>query len=201
MGNHPAPPRPAPPEPPPPPPPQRLANVAALLEWTQSDRHAVLYDSDAVGLSKPAFLHATIGRARVAVVVVTEDGDVFGYFSQATLVGNTTVADPAHFIFSFQARGRCATPARWFPDRTRRMWSAGFWAGTNPAAPHLCRCGYEGYFQVALRPSLSNYCWNLARKYAGVGDATLTGAAYPRRYVLRRLLVVALGGRAAGGDF
>ena len=62
------------------------------------------------------------GRSNIALVGVTTDGDVFGgFYSVAVTEQEKYFYDPDIFAFSFESRGRRATPQRFVMDATERL--------------------------------------------------------------------------------
>ena len=87
--------------------------VNALKEWTGKERATIVYDSAVDAYTDQELFDRVRGLPNVAVVGFTTDGDVFGGFASVPVTAqNTVFKDPSIFAFSFESRGRCATPQR-----------------------------------------------------------------------------------------
>lgn len=101
--------------------PQQLCGQ--LLQWTDTQEGSLLYDSAREEDSVRAISAHLLGRSRVAIVVVTQDNDVFGIYVPhfAHCKDRLCVIEDssdASFLFAFNTNGRCMTPARWVQSQS-----------------------------------------------------------------------------------
>lgn len=89
-----------------------------LLQWTDTRAMSVVYDSDRDEETVCGIATRLLGRQRVAIVVVTREGDVFGIYVPRFALRETRLCvikapTDTSFLFAFNTRGRCMTPVRW----------------------------------------------------------------------------------------
>ena len=155
--------------------------VRALMRWTSAHRAVVVYDSVAERFTAWSLFSKIRDRSNIAVVAFTADGDVFGgFYRVAVTEADEDVRDPNVFVFSFESRGRCATPQQ-FPTRhdKKRAMTVRFRTDGDDGLFSLC-AGTGGVF---LGTELSNsFCCGLSSVFEGVEDTTLTGASGQRKH-------------------
>ena len=149
--------------------------VTALKKWTGKARATVVYDSKVDPFTHNGIFNKVKGKENIAVVGFTTDGDVFGgFYSVAVTEQDETFYDPNIFAFSFESRGWCMTPQRFFVKkglkkrayvRFRKNNSYGFvWFGVDGA----------GYFYLGDEKS-NSCCRDLSCAFEGFQNTTLTG--------------------------
>ena len=175
--------------------------VDALKRWTGKARATIVYDSTVDPFTGDGLFEKVKGKPNIAVVGFTTDGDVFGgYYSVAVTEQRKWFKDPDMFVFSFESRGRCATPQKfrvkegWFKDWGIVMfwknYHYGFvWFGVLVAA---LQCG----FWLGNEESDTN-CFDMSYAFEGLKDTTLTGKdgswdKGPARHHCTRLVAVQL---------
>ena len=151
--------------------------VNALKEWTGKARATVIFESTVDEFTHDGLFNKVKGKPDVAIIGFTTDGDVFGgFYSVAVTVQDKEFYHPDMFIFSFESRGRCATPQRFVVKEKRRkdacvkFWKANF------------RNGFVyfgvfdgGGFYLGNEKSKS-CCWSgLSISFEDIEDQTLTG--------------------------
>ena len=149
--------------------------VNALKEWMGKARATIVYDSTVDEFTARCLFQKVKGRSNVAVVGFTTDGDVFGgYYCRAVTEQMKTVYDPTIFAFSFESRGRCATPQRfavreWLNEKAYVKFyqknTYGFvWFGVDDV----------GNFRLG-NEKLESFCCDLSDAFEGLEDTTLSG--------------------------
>lgn len=153
----------------------RHPNTAALLGWVGRGACTVLFDSDRVECDQGVFFECVKGRSCFVVVGVTEENDVFGGFVGVE-VGeqNEQVEDPSQFVFSFQARGRCKTPQRWFP-KDKDTNAFGVWKDENTDfISFFSPYDVDNGFDIGWMSS-GSFAHNLDAVFEGMDAKDLTG--------------------------
>ena len=133
--------------------------VEVLKKWTGKGSAAIVYDSTVDEFTDQGLFDKVEGKANVAVIGFTTDGDVFGgFYSRAVTEQWEDFYDPSIFAFSFESHGRCMTPQRFvvyggniehanveFSSRNSHgfvmFWverAGGFWVG-NEKTVSFCR--------------------------------------------------------------
>ena len=152
--------------------------VNAFKEWTGKASATIVYDSTVDEFTFDGLFDKVKGKANIAIIGFTTDGDVFGcFFSVAVTEQYGSFNGRDMFIFSFESHGRCKTPER-FPvqegleeDLSVCFWkddrSNFFWFGV--AFDDVC-----SGFQLGNEKSKS-YCCDMSQAFEGLEDTTLTG--------------------------
>ena len=151
------------------------SGAMALKAWTGKTSAAIVYDSKRDPFTADGLFAAIQGRANVAVVGFTTDGDVFGGFhSVAVVKQNQQFIDPSIFAFSFESHGRCATPQRFEVKEAKKTQGVVQYC-KNFANGHVWFGVYgTGCFWLGNESSGSD-CWNVSGAFDGAEDTTLSG--------------------------
>ena len=97
--------------------------VRALKQWTGKSNVKTLYDSTVDEFTDQGLFDKVKGKANIALVGFTSEGDVFGGFYHPAVAEQwQDFDDPNIFIFSFESHGRCMTPQRFLVKAEARMW-------------------------------------------------------------------------------
>ena len=82
--------------------------VEALKEWTGKSSATIIFDSVVDEFTDQGLFKKIKGKANIALVGFTADGDVFGsFYSLAVTEQDKWVYDRNMFVFSFESHGRC----------------------------------------------------------------------------------------------
>ena len=148
--------------------------ASTLKDWTGKTRATKIYDSTVDEFTHGRLFNKVKGKRNVAVVGFTTVGDVFGgFYSVAVTEQNREFDDPTIFAFSFESRGRCATPQRFVvKERLKEKTKVVFLKDTNG----LIDFWVDGVGGFNLGNERSNsYCWNMSNVFEGLENKTLTG--------------------------
>ena len=154
------------------------ACVNALTEWTGKVRATIVYDSTVDEFTDNGLFVKVKGKRNIAVVGFTTDGDVFGaFYSVAVMKQERTFYDPNIFAFSFESRGRCATPQRFVvKEGLKKKANVSFWKNDSNGFVRFWVNGEGGFYLGNERSD--SYCWNMSRGFEGLQNTTLTGKTY-----------------------
>ena len=154
-------------------------DIAQLATWAGMSRGAVVYDSSVDPFTDDALFEKVRGRANVALVAVTSDGDVFGgFYSVAVTQHKQAFFDPNMFAFSFESHGRCMTPQRFVVKGECRS-SACVKFLANDENGWFVMFGDGHTFSFGLGNEESNtWCHHLSGCFEGIEDTTLTGKTW-----------------------
>ena len=154
--------------------------INTLVEWAGKTTGVVVYDSDRDEFTDTAVFDTLKGKANIAVIGLTTDGDVFGgFYSVAVTARGSPCYDPNIFAFSLESNGRCATPQKFavkerlrdkatvefFENNTNgfiSFWvdfAGGFWLG-NERSNSTCigmSCGFEEQEDTTLSGKDGNF--------------------------------------------
>ena len=137
---------------------------------------SVVYDSKKHPFTADGLFQKVRGKRNIAVVGFTTDGDVFGgFYSVAVTVQDERFFDQTIFAFSFESRGRCATPQRFaVKERLKEEARVRFWKNYINGFVSFFVGGEGGNFWLGNESSRS-CCCDLSRGFEGLEDTTLTG--------------------------
>ena len=168
-----------------------MQNTTTLAAWAEKTQCTLLYDTRRQGWHKAQIVAALAGRSSVALVNVTRGGDVFGCYVGAPVLPDVPVEDPAHFIFSLDANGRCQTPQMWRRNTAHAEWAEAFFLSSD-RSNWIYRSGSRGSFVVAVPGSDFSACYSISKGYNGIVDTTLTGTTSPATFDMARLFLFQL---------
>ena len=161
----------------------------ALKGWTGKASATVIYDSTVDEFTDQGLYNKVEGKANIALVGFTADGDVFGGFHNVAVTKQEEpVYDPDMFIFSFESHGRCETPRR-FVVMEEEAYVEFF--RDDPCGWFVNVGGGYGWFNLGNERSYT-FCHNLSCDYVGIADTTLTGKTFPERFTCTRIVAIYL---------
>ena len=165
--------------------------VRALKQWTGKTRAAIVFDSKKDPFTDQGLFDKVRGKANIALVAFTADGDVFGGFdSVAVTEQGKAFKDPDMFVFSFESHGRCETPKRFaVKEDKRRYKSVRYFKGNTNGFVDVG--GSAGSFILGNEGTYTN-CYELSRGFEGIEDNTLTGNTFPQNFTCTRIVAVHL---------
>ena len=146
--------------------------VVALKEWTGMVRVMIAYDSKVDPFTDDGLFTKIQGRANIALIATTTDGDVFGgFYSVAVTWQDVHFSDPTIFAFSFESHGRCKSPKKFAVKKRGKAGvrflkdnSYGFvWFGVDG-------CGFS-----LGNERTDSFCCDMSRAFEGLEDTTLSG--------------------------
>ena len=149
--------------------------VSALKEWTGKGSATIIYDSRVDPFTDQGLFDKVKGKANIAVVGFTADGDVFGgFYNVAVTEQNSSFYDPNMFIFSFESHGRCETPKRFTVKAEKRGDKYVCFYKNHSSGRFVNIGGNAGWFYLGNETS-KTYCFYLSDGYEGIENTTLTG--------------------------
>lgn len=152
---------------------------ATLAGWIGCRSFHKIIDTDQMGADWPVGA-LMLGKSRFVTLVVTENGDVFGNFVNATVVELLKdIQDETAFLFSFQTRGQAKTPQRWFAQRGNAESDNAicFYKNSDPNNDCLYDVGSVslGFLSVGAKYSDQNTCSTLSGFYEDMKNNDLCG--------------------------
>ena len=171
-------------------PPKRC--VSALKEWAGKSSATIIYDSTIDEFTDQGLFDKVQGKANIALVAFTADGDVFGGFYNVPVTEqNKAFKDPDMFVFSFESRGRCETPQRFAVKDERKGYKNVYFFKNNVNGRFVSVGGNYGRFSLGNERS-DTCCVNLSRGFMGIKDDTLTGKPNCGRFKYTRIIAIYL---------
>ena len=152
--------------------------VNALKEWTGKSRATIVFDSTVDEFTHDGLFVKVKGKHDIALVGFTTDGDVFGGFYSVAVMEQERDGffwDRTIFIFSFESRGRCATPQRFDVKEGLNRKHVEFWKNDSYGFA-MFWVDWTGGFWLGNESS-NSFCSNMSRLFEGLEDTTLTGNA------------------------
>ena len=167
--------------------------VSALKQWTGKATATVIYDSTVDEFTHDGLIEKVKGKPNIAFVGFTTKGDVFGgFYSVAVTKQGGDFFDPNIFLFSFESRGRCATPQQFAVKEGWKNKAKVEFFKMNDSRGFVYFGVYcIGGFFLGNERSYS-YCKYLSDGFEGLEDFTLTGQTDTTRHYLTRLVAVQL---------
>ena len=168
--------------------------VSALKEWTGKGSATIIFDSTVDEFTDQGLFDKVKGKANIALVGFTTDGDVFGgFYNVAVTEQNRYFFDPNMFIFSFESHGRCETPKRFDVKAEERGKRYVRFYKDNSNGRFVDIGGFAGCFYLGNEKSRT-WCYNLSYGYEGIEDTTLTGKpnGYPNFHHCTRIVAIQL---------
>ena len=97
-------------------------NVDAFKQWTGKANVNILFDSTVDEFTKQGLFDKVVEKPNIAVVVFTDNDDVFGVYSAvAARTEEVPFEDPDMFVFLFQSRWRRGTMKRFLATEEGRQ--------------------------------------------------------------------------------
>ena len=122
----------------------RYANT--LKGWTGTSTASVVYDSRVNPFTDQGLFDKVKGKANIALITFTSDGDVFGgFFNVAMTEQDKDFKHLDIFIFLFDSHGRCATPQRFaVKEEDKQFADVCFWKNDSDKFVWFwgCSCGF-----------------------------------------------------------
>ena len=149
--------------------------VIALKEWTGKASATIIFDSTVDEFCPEGLLNKVKGKENTALVGFTKGGDVFGGFYN--VAGTKQGGGLFHrniFAFSFESRGRCATPQRFVvKDEWKKKVNVYFYKNSSYGFVWF---GVDrvGHFYIGNERS-NSFCQNMSHAFEGLQDTTLSG--------------------------
>ena len=166
--------------------------VNALKEWTGKASATIIYDSTVDEFTDQGLFDKVKGKANIALVAFTADGDVFGgFYSVAVTKQEKFFYDRDMFVFSFESHGRCETPQRFVVKDDVRSSKCVRFDKKDSGGKFVNVGGNFGWFFLGNEKS-DTFCANLSWGYVGIQNKTLTGNTYPGRFTCTRIVAVHL---------
>ena len=167
--------------------------VVLLRAWSGKHTARTVFDSDVDEFTVDGLFDKLRGKRNVALVVVTEDGDVFGVFYRVAVTEQwKTFFDPNIFIFSFESHGRCRRGQR-FVAAPELTGDVGVEFGRfDPDGWLVLVSGCSGALYLG-NDWMNTHGYELSGDFEGLEDTTLTGAvgwdspAHSRRFLALQL--------------
>ena len=149
--------------------------IGALKSWTRKANANIVYDSTVDPFTDQGLFDKVKGKANIALVGFTTDGDVFGgFYTVAVTRQSVFFKDPNMFIFSFESHGRCETPQRFaVKGDLKDKACVKFWK-TDLGNGFVEFRVYGGCFFLGNEKSRT-FCCNSSDGFEGIQDTTLTG--------------------------
>ena len=165
----------------------------ALKQWTGKASATIVYDSKKDPFTDQGLFDKVRGKANIALVTFTADGDVFGGFhSRAATEQDKSFKDPDMFIFSFESRGRCETPQRFVVKEERKGNKYLRYYKNSPYVTFVDVGGNHGCFYLGNEKSSNTFCYELSSGFVGIQDNTLAGKPNCERFTCIRIVAVHL---------
>ena len=166
-----------------------LRFVPVLKTWTGAQSADVVFDSVEDGEDSWTFNATLEGKAPVAVLCWTEDGDAFGVMFTEPVEGKCVSRHPFS-VCSFESHGRCITPQRFSMNPARVDQCEVQLRQDRNGICLLCRSGDASLLlQDGRRMSRGV---GLGRLFSGMEDTTLVGLSRGAPFRCVRLVVVHL---------
>ena len=165
--------------------------VSVLKGWTGKSRAIIIYDSTVDEFTDQGLFDKVKGKANIALVGFTADGDVFGgFYNIAVTKQDDRFRDPNMFVFSFESHGRCKTPQRFVvKEELRNKKYVRFCKDDSHG--FVCVGGWYGHFYLGNEKS-HTYCHNLSSGFMGIENTTLTGKGNNENFTCTRIVAVHL---------
>ena len=169
-----------------------MKGISALKGWTGKASANVVYDSKVDPFTDQSLFDRVKGKANIALVGFTADGDVFGgFYHDAVTEQEKPFWDPNLFVFSFESRGRCETPQKFAVKEEKKSYKY-VWFDKNDSDGWFVQFG-GGFGNFCLGNEKSDtYCHDLSDNYVGIDDDTLTGEPNLESFTCTRIVAVHL---------
>ena len=166
--------------------------VSAFKGWTGKSRATIVFDSTVDEFTADGLFDKVKGKANIALVAFTADGNVFGgFYNVAVTEQGKEFYDPNQFVFSFESHGRCITPQQFVVKNKVRSYASVMFFKNAPNGIFVDVGGGYGYFFLGNEKS-DTYCYNLSHVFVGIENNTLTGKLNGGRFTCTRLVAVHL---------
>ena len=149
--------------------------ISALKSWTGKASATIIYDSKKDPFTDQGLFDKVKGKANIAVIGFTTDGDVFGgFYSVAVTEQRVEFFDPNMFVFSFESHGRCHTPQRFVVKQGLKAKANVYFFKNNINGFVGFYVNMAGEFRLGNERS-NSYCRDLSDAFEGLENTTLTG--------------------------
>ena len=167
--------------------------VNALKEWTGKASTTIVYDSTVDEFTDQGLFDKVKGKANIALVGFTADGDVFGgFYTVAVTEQGERFDDPDMFVFSFESHGRCMTPQRFVVKEEVRRNKYVMFFENHPYGRFVNVGGNLSEFSLGNEKSSGTNCAYLSWSFVGIENTTLTGKTFPEKFTCTRIVAVHL---------
>ena len=166
--------------------------VSDLKEWTGKGSATIIFDSTVDEFTDQGLFDKVKGKANIAIVAFTSDGDMFGaFYTVAVTEQDEAVKDQNMFIFSFESRGRCETPQRFVVKTVVRNKKLVKFFKNDSDGWFVGFGGCYGFFDLGNEKS-KTWCYNLSNGFEGIDDDTLTGKGNNENFTCTRVVAIRL---------
>lgn len=166
--------------------------ISALKNWTGKAVASIIYDSQKDPFTDQCLFDKVKGKANIALVAFTSEGDLFGGFYDVTVTEqDKAFYDPNMFVFSFESHGRCETPKKFAAKPEKRDKKYVGFLNDDSDGWFVQIGGYPGYFYLGDEKS-NTFCVNLSEGFECIEDDTLTGKPNREKFTCTRIVAILL---------
>ena len=147
----------------------------ALKDWTGKSKATILYDTMVDEFTDQGLFDKVNGKPNVALIVFTEDGDVFGVFYDiAVNRQRKPYVNPDIFLFCFESHGRCETPKKFCAKCSEKSYKHVMFY-KNDQCHWIVAVGWSRGSFIFANEKTKTQCYLPSFGFEGIDDDTFTG--------------------------